>query len=144
MECRPTKQAISKNSEPPVAGSTSNPRIREAIKHGMATVLQRYKGKLLVRYEYRDSDGPIIVLAEKLPCVSGRTDKVDFSWHKVVTAYTTRDECLGLNQPYSSFSFSISSFRFLISSFMSRMRSILASNFTSLSSFASTTSSSNI
>lgn len=95
MERKPTKLA-SPNSKPPVPRSKLNPRVQEAIKRGKATTLQEYKGKILVRYEYKDRDGPIIVLAEKLPCVSGKTDKVEFSWHKVVTVYTTREECLNL------------------------------------------------
>lgn len=96
MECKPVEQATLKDRAPPVPDSILNPKVYEAIKRGRATVIQEYRGKVLVRYEYKDHDGPIVVLAEKLPCVSGKTDKVDFSWHKVVTVYETREECLSL------------------------------------------------
>lgn len=96
MECKRVEQATIKDCTPPAPQSNLNPKVYEAIKRGRATVIQEYRGKILVRYEYKDHDGPIVVLAEKLPCVSGKTDKVDFSWHKVVTVYATSEECLSL------------------------------------------------
>ena len=90
MECRPIKQVTTprKAAIPP---SRLSPKVKDAIKHGKASVLQEYGGKVLVRYEYRDRDGLIIVLAERFSWLTGKTGKDDFSWHNVLTAYNTMD-----------------------------------------------------
>jgi hypothetical protein len=87
MECKTIE--LPAEDKPAVPKSKNNQRILEAVKSGKAMVIQHYNEKTLVRYEYSDHEGRIVVLAEKLPCVSGRTEKVDFSWHKVVTVYTS-------------------------------------------------------
>ena len=87
MECKAIPQLY--DEKPAVSRSKNNTRILEAVKSGKAVVIQQYSEKTLVRYEYSDNEGTIVVLAEKQPCVSGRTEKVDFSWHKVVTVYTS-------------------------------------------------------
>lgn len=87
MECKAIKQPA--ENKPGILKSKNNKRILEAVKSGKAIVIQQYDKKSLVRYEHNDDEGTIVVFAEKLPCVSGRTEKVDFSWHKVVTVYTS-------------------------------------------------------
>lgn len=87
MECKAIE--LPAEDKPTAPKSKHNKRILEAVKSGKAVLIQRYNGKSLVRYEHSDAEGTIVVLAEKLPCVSGRTEKVDFSWHKVVTVYTS-------------------------------------------------------
>ena len=87
MECKAIK--LPAEDKPAVPTSKNQKRILEAVKTGKAVLIQHYNGKSLVRYEHSDSEGSIVVLAERLPCVSGRTEKVDFSWHKVVTVYTS-------------------------------------------------------
>ena len=87
MECKAIK--LPAEDKPAVPKSKNNKRILEAVKSGKSMVIQHYNEKSLVRYEYSDDEGTIVVLAEKLPCVSGRTEKVDFSWHKVGTVYTS-------------------------------------------------------
>lgn len=86
MEC--TRIELPAEVKPAIPRSKHNKRIREAVKSGNAKVIHHYSEKCLVRYEYSDNEGKIVVLAEKLPYVSGRTEKVDFSWHKIITVYT--------------------------------------------------------
>ena len=86
MECKAIEVPAKEKPAGPM--SQNNKRILEAVKSGKAMVIQHYNGKCLVRYEYSDEEGTIVVLAERLECVSGKTEKVDFSWHKVVTVYT--------------------------------------------------------
>ena len=95
MECKRINEAIT-SRQPAVARSRLNSRVKEAIENGKAVVLQEYRGKVLVRYEYKDRDGAIVVLAERLSCLTGNTDHIDFSWHTVLTVYETTDECLNL------------------------------------------------
>jgi predicted secreted protein len=92
MECKAIELPV--EDKPAVSKSKNNKRILEAVKSGKAMVIQQYNGKCLVRYEYSDEEGTIVVLAEKLPCVSGTTENVDFSWHKVVTVYTSNQASL--------------------------------------------------
>ena len=92
MECKAIE--VPAKDKPAVPNSKNNKRILEAVKSGKAMVIQHYNAKCLVRYEYSDKEGTIVVLAEKLPCVSGTTEKVDFSWHKVVTVYNLNQASL--------------------------------------------------
>ena len=87
MECKFNKK-VNTNNTTPVPRSNMSPMVEEAIKHGKSRILQEYGGKLLVRYEYEYGDGrSLVVLAETLLWLTGKTDKVDFSRYKVVTVY---------------------------------------------------------
>lgn len=90
MECKSIE--VHEEEEAVVPKSINNSRIFKAITSGESKLIQQYNDKTIFRYENRDEEGTIVVFAEKIPYLSGRTERVDFSWHKVVTSYTLHDK----------------------------------------------------